>query len=107
MRDFKLFASVIASGFELREPLINSESYRCAVKMRQIEALIAANSQSIRKICNDELSGPTSRHFNQQLLIHELIRGSLSSKPLAMTLANSLKSRIDQPHLSTKTILNC
>jgi len=45
--------------------------------MSQIEARIAANSQSIRKICNDELAGPTSRHFNQQLLIHELISGSL------------------------------
>jgi hypothetical protein len=40
--------------------------------MSQIEARIAANSQSIRKICNEELA-----HFNQQLLIHELIRGSL------------------------------
>ena len=77
-----------------REPLINSDSYRCAVKMPkrrtgQIEARIAAKAQSnrcahgagsslsIRKICNEELAGPTSRHFNQQLLIHELIRGSL------------------------------
>ena len=41
--------------------------------MGQIEAPIAANSQSIRKICNEELA-----HFNQQLLIHELIRGSLN-----------------------------
>jgi hypothetical protein len=53
--------------------------------MSQIEARIAAKtqsicfahgaslSQSIRKICNEELA-----HFNQQLLIHELIRGSLS-----------------------------
>ncbi len=72
-----------------RESLINSESYRCAVKMPrrrtgQIKARIAAktqsncfahgagSSQSIRKICNEELA-----HFNQQLLIHELIRGSL------------------------------
>jgi hypothetical protein len=55
-----------------REPLINSDSYRCAVKMSQIEARIAANSLSIRKSCNEELA-----HFNQQLLIHELIRGSL------------------------------
>ena len=47
--------------------------------MSQIEARIAANSQSIRKICNEELAGPTSRHFNQQLLIHELIRGSLAN----------------------------
>ena len=43
--------------------------------MSQIEARIAANSQSIRKICNEELA-----HFNQQLLIHELIRGSLGSE---------------------------
>ena len=50
----------------------------------QIEARIAAkaqsnrfahgagSSQSIRKICNEELT-----HFNQQLLIHELIKDSL------------------------------
>jgi hypothetical protein len=59
--------------------------------MSQIEARIAAKAQSnrfahgagsslsIRKICNEELAGPTSRYFNQQLLIHELIRGSLVS----------------------------
>ncbi len=38
----------------------------------QVEAQIAANSYSIRKIYNEGLT-----HFNQQLLIHELIRGSL------------------------------
>ena len=37
----------------LMEPLINSESFSCAGKM------------------------PERRHFNQQMLIHELIRGSL------------------------------
>jgi hypothetical protein len=54
--------------------------------MSQIETRIAAktqnnrfahgagSSQSIRKICNEELA-----HFNQQLLIHELIRGSLAN----------------------------
>jgi len=39
----------------------------------QVEAQIAANSRSIRKICNEGLI-----HFNQQLLINELIRGSLT-----------------------------
>jgi len=43
--------------------------------MSQVEAQIAANSHSIRKICSEELA-----HFNQQLLIHELIGGSLSRK---------------------------
>ena len=37
----------------IKEPLINSESFSCAGKM------------------------PERRHFNQQMLIHELIRGSL------------------------------
>jgi hypothetical protein len=55
-----------------REPLINSGSFRCVVKMSRVEAQFAANSYSIRKICNEGLA-----HFNQQLLIHELIRGSL------------------------------
>ena len=50
----------------------------------QVEARIAVKTQSnrfahgagpshsIRKICKEELA-----HFNQQLLIHELIKGSL------------------------------
>jgi len=54
------------------EPLINSESFSCAGKMRQIKAPIAGNSKSITKIGNAELV-----HFNQQMLIHELIRGSV------------------------------
>jgi hypothetical protein len=56
-----------------RESLINSESFSCAGKMRQIKAPIAGNSQSIAKIGNEELV-----HFNKQMLIHELIRGSLN-----------------------------
>jgi len=65
-----------------RESLINSGSFRCVVKMPgrrtgQVEAQFAANSHSIRKICNEGLAGPAPRHFNQQLLIHELIRDSL------------------------------
>jgi len=40
--------------------------------MRQIKTPIAGNSQSIAKIGNAELA-----HFNKQILIHELIRGSL------------------------------
>jgi len=39
--------------------------------MSQIDAPIATNSISIRKICNEELA-----YFNQQMLIHELISGS-------------------------------
>ena len=59
---------------KFREPLINSESFSCAGKMRQIKAPIAGNSQSIDKIGNAELA-----HFNKQMLIHELIRGSLAN----------------------------
>jgi hypothetical protein len=40
--------------------------------MCQIKAPIAGNSQSIAKIGNAELA-----HFTKQMLIHELIRGSL------------------------------
>jgi hypothetical protein len=41
--------------------------------MRQIKAPIAGNSKAIAKIGNAELA-----HFNQQMLIHGLIRGSLT-----------------------------
>ena len=51
--------------------MIDSESYRCEVKIRQIEARIAANSQSISKVGNDELA-----YLNEQMLIHESIKGS-------------------------------
>jgi hypothetical protein len=40
--------------------------------MCQIKAPIAGNSMAIAKIGNAELA-----HFNKQMLIHELIRGSL------------------------------
>jgi hypothetical protein len=43
--------------------------------MGQIKAPIAGNSKAIDKIGNAELA-----HFNKQMLIHELIRGSLVSK---------------------------
>jgi hypothetical protein len=71
----------------VKEPLINSESSNCAGKMRQIKTPIAGNSQSkagpmsgasvvgLAKIGNAELA-----YFNQQVLIHELIRGSLAWK---------------------------
>jgi hypothetical protein len=39
--------------------------------MCQIKAPIAVNSKAIAKIGNAELA-----HFNKQMLIHELIRGS-------------------------------
>jgi hypothetical protein len=42
--------------------------------MCQIKAPIAGNSVAIAKIGNAELA-----HFNKQMLIHELIRGSLDS----------------------------
>jgi hypothetical protein len=42
--------------------------------MRQIKTPIAGNSQSIAKIGNAELA-----YFNKQMLIHELIRGSLAT----------------------------
>jgi hypothetical protein len=38
----------------------------------QIKAPIAGNNKAIAKIGNAELA-----HFNKQMLIHELIRGSL------------------------------
>jgi hypothetical protein len=41
--------------------------------MRRIKAPIAGISRPIAKIGNAELA-----HFNKQMLIHELIRGSLS-----------------------------
>jgi hypothetical protein len=41
--------------------------------MCQIKAPIAGNSTAIAKIGNAELA-----HFTKQMLIHELIRGSLS-----------------------------
>jgi hypothetical protein len=56
----------------LKEPLISSESFSCVGKMRQIKAPIAGNSKAIAKIGNAELA-----YFNKQMLIHELIRGSL------------------------------
>ncbi|MFA9420784.1 MAG: hypothetical protein ACERLB_11585 [Gammaproteobacteria bacterium] len=45
--------------------------------MRQIKAPIAANSQSIGKIGNDELVRSGAPDFNEQMLNHELIIGSL------------------------------
>jgi hypothetical protein len=43
--------------------------------MHQFKAPIADNSKAIAKIGNAELV-----HFNKQMLIHELIRGSLNPK---------------------------
>ena len=60
--------------WSIKEPLINSESFSCAGKMHQIKAPIAGNSKAITKIGNAELV-----HFNQRMLIHELIRGSLTA----------------------------
>jgi hypothetical protein len=45
--------------------------------MGQIKAPIAGNSKAIDKSGNAELA-----HFNKQMLIHELIRGSLEIKVL-------------------------
>ncbi len=59
---------------QIKEPLINSESFSCAGKMHQFKAPIAGNSKAIAKIGNAELA-----HFNKQMLIHELIRGSLNN----------------------------
>ncbi|MCZ6723138.1 MAG: hypothetical protein O6938_04375, partial [Gammaproteobacteria bacterium] len=74
-----------------KEPLINSVSFRCEAKIPirrtvQIKASIAAKTQSNRfahgasfsqTIGNDELDGPALRYFSEQMLIHELLRGSL------------------------------
>ena len=84
-----LIAHRDASVSVIKEPLINSESFSCAGKIPerrtvQIKAPIAGNSQpkagpmseaialGLAKIGNAELA-----YFNQQMLIHELIRGSL------------------------------
>ncbi|MCZ6668074.1 MAG: hypothetical protein O6932_05340 [Gammaproteobacteria bacterium] len=37
----------------------------------------AANALGLGKIGNDELDGPALRYLSEQMLIHELIRGSL------------------------------
>jgi len=69
----------------LKEPLMNSGPFSCAVNMHQIKTPISGNSQSkagpisgasvlgLAKIGNVELAD-----FNKQMLIHELISGSLS-----------------------------
>jgi hypothetical protein len=43
----------------------------------QIKTPIAGNSQSIAKIGNAAMRRSELAHFNKQMLIHELIRGSL------------------------------
>jgi hypothetical protein len=60
-----------------REPLINSESFSCVGKMRQIKAPIAGNSKAIAKIGNAAMRRSELAYFNKLMLIHELIRGSL------------------------------
>jgi hypothetical protein len=65
-----------------KEPLINSESFSCAGKMHQIKTPIAGNSTVITKIGNAELV-----HFNKQMLIHELIRGSLGILSISISFA--------------------
>jgi hypothetical protein len=49
--------------------------------MGQIKAPIAGNSKAIDKIGNAEFA-----HFNKQVLIHALIRGSLGDTDLAIEL---------------------
>jgi hypothetical protein len=73
----------------LKEPLISSESFSCVGKMRQIKAPIAGKAQSnrcahgasfskaIAKIGNAAMRRSALAYFNKQMLIHELIRGSL------------------------------
>jgi len=70
----------------LKEPLINSESFSCVGKMPerrtvQIKAPIAGNSKAIAKIGNAAMRRSELAYFNKQMLIHELIRGSLSTFP--------------------------
>jgi hypothetical protein len=45
--------------------------------MRQIKAPIAGNSTAIAKIGNAAMRRSELAYFNKQMLIHELIRGSL------------------------------
>ena len=68
----------------LKEPVINSESLGCAGKMRQIKAPIAGKTQSNRCAHGASFSKAIAKtgnaelvHFNKQMLIHGLIRGSL------------------------------
>jgi hypothetical protein len=69
----------------VKEPLINSESFSCAGKIRQIKAPIAGKTQSNRCAHGASFSQPIAKigyaelaYFNKQMLIHELIRGSLN-----------------------------
>jgi hypothetical protein len=55
--------------------------------MRQIKAPIAGNSKAIAKIGNAELA-----HFTKQMLIHELIRGSLNILDVSLQLLCTSKS---------------
>jgi hypothetical protein len=59
--------------------------------MRQIKAPIAGNSKAITKIGNAELA-----HFNKQMLIHELIRGSLGSTQYVRFTRLSGRQEIDR-----------
>ena len=73
----------------LKEPVINSESFSCVGKMRQIKAPIAGKAQSTRsahgasfskaiaKIGNTAMRRSALAYLTKQMLIHELIRGSL------------------------------
>jgi hypothetical protein len=53
----------------------------------QIKAPIAGNSKAIAKIGNVELA-----HFNKQMLIHELIRGSLDRSYVIVACYDSFRS---------------
>jgi hypothetical protein len=78
---------------DVKEPLINSGSFTCIGKMRQIKAPIAGNSQCFAKIGNAELA-----HFNKQVLIHELIRGSLYGLSRREPSSWNEKSILISPH---------
>jgi hypothetical protein len=47
--------------------------------MCQIKAPIAGNSKAIAKIGNAAMRRSELAHFTKQMLIHELIRGSLTN----------------------------
>ena len=84
----------------VKEPLINPESFSCAGKMCQFKAPIAGNSRAIAKIGNAELA-----HFTKQMLIHELIRGSLtrSNQGEQFRILLQVLQRINIPHSFKQT----
>jgi hypothetical protein len=63
--------------------------------MCQIKAPIAGNSKAIVKIGNAAMRRSALAHFNKQMLIHELIRGSLIKRIIYAIHIAICTSRLD------------